>query len=170
VQQQVIHWVQQRAPIILRNQIGPFRDSMNRRFRRDVGNLEAYYDELKQEMTEKLKRPGLSAQLVQERNEKINLIPEELAKKKDDLFKKYSIRVNLWLIGAMLIRTPALKLFCEATVGRRKKPFALFYNPINKSIDPLVCEGCGDGMVHILFVQPVAFAVSSMSTTLSGLR
>jgi len=150
-QQQIIQWVQQRAPMIIETHIGPFRDSMNRRFRRDVSNLEAYYDELKQEMTQKLKRPGLSAQLIEERNEKINLIPEELDKKKNDLFKKYSIKINLWLIGAMLIRTPAVKLFCEATVGRRKRQLTLFYNPVNKSIDPLVCEGCGNGIAHIIF-------------------
>ncbi len=51
----------------------------------------------------------------------------------------------------ILIHTPAVKLFCEATVGRRKKPLALLYNPINKSIDPLVCTGCGAGMHHIQF-------------------
>jgi len=60
-------------------------------------------------------------------------------------------KIKLWLIGAILIRTPAVKLFCEATVGRCKRQFTLFYNPINKSIDPLVCEGCGNGRVHIQF-------------------
>ena len=114
--------MQRRAPRILEAQIEPFRDSMNRRFRRDVNNLEEYYAELKQEMTENLTRSGLSEQLVQERKEKIDLIPDELAKKKDDLFKKYSIKVKLELSGAMLIRTPAVKLFCQATIGRRKKP------------------------------------------------
>ena len=43
----------------------------------------------------------------------------------------------------MLIRTPAVKLFCQATIGRSRKPFTLFYNPIDKSLDPLVCNGCG---------------------------
>jgi hypothetical protein len=51
----------------------------------------------------------------------------------------------------MLIRTPAVKLFCQATIGRRKKPLTLLYNPINKSLDPLVCQGCGDGTYQIHF-------------------
>jgi hypothetical protein len=72
-----------------------------------------------------------------------------MAKKKDDLFKKYSITVNLRLSGAMLVRTPAVKLFCRAIIGRRKKAFTLFYNPIEKSLDPLVCEGCGDSTYHL---------------------
>jgi hypothetical protein len=147
----IIQWVKRHAPRSVEAQIDPFRDSMNRRFRRDVANLEAYYAELKQEMTDKLMRSGLSEGLYRERQEKISMIPDELAKKKDDLFKKYSIKVKLELSGAMVIRTPAVKLFCQATIGRRKKAFSLFYNAIDKSLDPLVCQGCGQGITLIHF-------------------
>ena len=147
----IFQLVKRQAPSLVEAQIQPFRDSMNRRFSRDVANLEAYYAELKQEMTENLTRSGLSTQLIQERKEKIALIPEEMAKKKDDLFKKYSIKVKLELSAAMLIRTPAVKLFCKATIGRRKKAFSLFYNPIDKSLDPLVCDGCGRGTDYVHF-------------------
>jgi hypothetical protein len=122
---------------------------MNRRFKRDVANLEEYYSELKREMTAHLTRAGQSEQLIRERKAKIALIPAEMAKKKDDLFKKYSINVSLRLSGAILVRTPAVKLFCRATIGRWKKSFTLFYNPIDKSIDPIACEGCGDSAFHI---------------------
>lgn len=149
--ERIIQWVQRHAPGTVEAQIEPFRESMNRRLRRDIANLEEYYAELKQEMTDKLMRSGLSEGLVQERQEKISLIPDELAKKKDDLFKKYSIKVKLELSGAMMIRTPAVKLFCQATIGRRKKPLTIVYNPIDKSLDPLVCDGCGDGIYHIQF-------------------
>lgn len=81
---QIIQWVQRRAPVILDAQFQSFRDSMNRRFRRDVVNLEEYYAELKQKMVEKAARPGISDQLIQEREDKIALIPEELQKKKDE--------------------------------------------------------------------------------------
>ncbi len=145
----IIQWVQRRAPTALEEQIQAFRNSMNRRFRRDVANLEEYYTALEQEMTENLTRPGLSKQVIQERKEKIALIPDELAKKKDDLFKKYSIKIKLQLSGALLIRTPAVKLFCRASIGRRQKALTLFYNPIDKSLDPAVCSGCGEGTYTI---------------------
>jgi hypothetical protein len=147
----IIQNVQRQAPKMLEGQIESFRESMNRRFRRDVANLEEYYAELKKEMTENLMRPGLSEPLIQERKDKIDLIPDELARKKDDLFKKYSIKIRLQLSGAMLIRTPAVKLFCRATIGRRQKPLTIFYNPMDKSLDPLVCTGCGDGTYQVLF-------------------
>jgi hypothetical protein len=148
---QVLQWVQRRAPVILEAQFQSFRDSMNRRFRRDVVNLEEYYTELKREMLEKAARPGISEQSIQERKEKIALIPEELQKKKDDLFKKYSIKIKLQLGAALLIRTPAVKISCRATVGRRQKNLAFFYNPIDKSIDPLICSNCGDGTYQVHF-------------------
>jgi uncharacterized small protein (DUF1192 family) len=147
----VVQWVQRQAPALIAARIQPFRDSMNRRFSRDVANLEGYYAELKQEMADTLTRSGLSAQLIAERKAKIALLPEEMAKKKNDLFKKYSIKVRLDLCGAMLIRTPAVKLFCKAAVGRRHKAFSLFYNPIDKSLDPLVCDGCGNTATSIRF-------------------
>ncbi|MFZ0240784.1 MAG: hypothetical protein WAL90_03985 [Desulfobacterales bacterium] len=147
----IIQWVQCRAVKTVEAQIQEFRDSMNRRFTRDVANLEAYYTDLKQEMMEKLKRPGLSEQLVSERREKISLIPDEMEKKKHDLFKKYSIKVKFELSGALLIRTPAIKLLCNATIGRQQKTLTLYYNPIAKSLDPLVCGACGEGTYSLHF-------------------
>ena len=147
----LIQWVQTRASRTIENQIGEFRDSMNRRYQRDVANLSDYYTELSQEMTEALNRSGISTELSRERREKIDLIPVEMAKKKEDLFKKYSIKVTLDLSGVMLIRTPAVKLFCKAAIGRRQKSLSLIYNPITKSLDPLVCPQCGEGTFNIQF-------------------
>lgn len=147
----VTHWIKRRTPKILEEKLSPFRDSMNRRYQRDVANLEEYYAELEQEMAGKLDRTGLSSQLKRERKEKIALIPVELAKKKDDLQKKYSVRVTVGLSGGMRIHTPAVKLFCQATMGRTKIPVGLYYNPIGKALDPMVCEGCGNGTCQAHF-------------------
>jgi hypothetical protein len=89
--------------------------------------------------------------LGSQHSSKIALIPEEMAQKKDDLFKKYSIKVKIELSGAMLIGTPAVKLYCKAAVGRHKKIFTLFYNPIDKSLDPLVRDDCGHDAVVVHF-------------------
>ena len=52
-------------------EIVPFQESMNRRFKRDVANLGEYYASLKEEMEKSLERPGLSDQLIKDRQEKI---------------------------------------------------------------------------------------------------
>ncbi|MDF1593526.1 MAG: hypothetical protein P1P89_18620 [Desulfobacterales bacterium] len=147
----ILTWVQRRAGKVLEREIEPFQDSMNRRFRRDVANLEEYYEDLKQEMEESLKRPGISDQLKSDRKAKINLIPDELERKKADLFKKYSIRVKLELCGGIQIRTPAVKVLYETSYGRKQKQLSLIYNPVTKSMDPLVCDGCGDSTFTIRF-------------------
>ena len=149
--QKIIKWVQGRALKLIKIRIEAFVESMNRRFKRDVANLNEYYMELKKEMTKALKRPGISLELMAEREKKIDLIPDELAKKKEDLFKKYSIKVNLRLSGVKLIRTPAVKLFCKADIGRRQKHFTLFFNPITKSIDPLLCAKCSEETFQVHF-------------------
>jgi hypothetical protein len=159
----ITQWVKRRVPEALEEKLASFRDSMNRRYRRDVANLEEYYAELEREMVAKLDRTGLSDHLIRERKEKIALIPAELAKKKDDLHKKYSIRVQVGLSGAMRINTPAVKLFCQATMGRKQIPVTAYYNPVGKVLDPLVCEGCGTGTYQANFCDRSHLLCSSCS-------
>lgn len=148
---QVLQWVNRHAPQVLEPHIRSFRESMDRRLRRDVANLQEYYNGLRQEMQAALKRPGLSEALIRDRREKIDLIPEELAAKKEDLIKKYSIKVSIRLCAAMRIRTPAVKVLFGAAIGRDRRQLSLTYNPIVKAFDPLVCEGCGRGTFAIHF-------------------
>lgn len=149
----IIEWVERHTKLVLKEEIAPFEDSMNRRFRRDVISLEEYYTDLEQEMRKNLNRPGLSAQLIQDRQKKIDLLPDELARKINDLFKKYSIRVNIKLCGAMLIRTQAVKVLYRLSVGRKKQHLTLIYNPANKSMDPMVCRGCGVSTFSVNFCR-----------------
>ena len=149
--EKIVRWVELRSRSILADVIGPFQESMNRRFRRDVKNLRDYYAALKKEMEESLKRPGLSEQLISDRQEKIALLPEEVRQKSDDLFKKYSIHVTLALSGGIWIRTPAVKVLTTLSVGRTRKNLSLLYNPVNKTLDPLVCNGCGEGTYSVAF-------------------
>jgi len=132
-------------------EIREFRKSMNRRLKRDTANIEEYYETLKKEMEASLGRTGLSDRLVQDRREKIALIPEELAKKKEDLLQKYSVRVKVIPAAALLIRTPAVRLLCDVHMGREKRPVSLTYNPLTKALDPLACDGCGGSTTEVTF-------------------
>ena len=133
----------------LETQLERFREGMNRRFRRDSANLEAYYQALGEEMKAGLARVNLSEALKKEREEKIAGIPEELERKRHDLFKKYSIRVKVEPGAAMGVRTPAVKVLCRLTRGRDKKNVSLVYNPLTKTMDPLVCGGCGKSITSV---------------------
>ena len=149
----IIEWVKCHIKADLAEEIALFQDSMNRRLRRDVASLEEYYSALEQEMKTSIERPGLSAQLIQERQEKIGLLPDELTRKTDDLFKKYSIRVNIKLCGAMLIHTPAVKVLYQVSVGRKQHRLSMIYNPANKFLDPQVCQSCGSSTFSVYFCR-----------------
>lgn len=135
---------------VLRETAG-FQESMNRKFRRDVTNLEEYYRCLEREMQQSLARSGLSDQLVQDRRTKIALIPEELARKKEDLFKKYSIRIGIVPCAVLLVATPAVKVLLRVAIGKKQKAIPAFYNPVTKTMDLLVCEGCRGSAAQLGF-------------------
>lgn len=147
----IMHWVQKRIAETIEHEITPFQQSMTRRFRRDVTNLRQYYASLEKEMQKSLLRPRLSRQMQEDRKAKIALLPEELQRKENDLFKKYSIRVKTQPCAALLVRTPVVKIMYRATIGRKERRLSLMYNPCTKSLDPLVCEGCGQSMTSAFF-------------------
>lgn len=149
--ERILKGVEREAPGLIAEEIRDFRDSMNRRLARDVRNLEEYFETLKKEMELSLGRSGLSDRLVQDRKEKIALIPDDLSGKKEDLLKKYSIRVRIVPAAALFIRTPAVKMLGEVFSGREKTPISLIYNPMTKALDPLICEGCSRSITSISF-------------------
>jgi hypothetical protein len=101
---EIMEWVREQTKEIIAEELGPFQESMTRRFRRDVANLEEYYAGLKEEMEKSL-----------------------------------------------LISTPAIKILYKASIGRKRKNFSLIYNPVTKSVDPLVCQECGRSTTSIYF-------------------
>ncbi|MBU0734845.1 MAG: hypothetical protein KKG10_11915 [Proteobacteria bacterium] len=149
--ERIVEGIKNQSKGILAEEILSFKESMTRRFRRDAANLEEYYDALKKEMEKSLERPGLSDELIKDRKEKIALLPDELAKKRDDLFKKYSIRLKVEPCGVMFVRTPAVRVLYRVSIGRKRKNLSLTYNPVTRTMDPLVCQGCGRTIWNVHF-------------------
>ena len=147
----IIEGIRNQSGEILETEMLSFRESMVRRFRRDATNLEEYYDALKKEMEKSIERPGLSEELIKDRKEKTALLPGELARKRDDLFKKYSIGLKVEPCAAMFLRTPAVRVLYRLSIGRNRKTLPLTYNPVTRSMDPLVCQGCGRSITDVHF-------------------
>jgi len=149
--ERIIEGIRNQSEEILETEMVSFRESMARRFRRDAANLEEYYDALKKEMEKSIERPGLSEELIKDRKEKTAHLPGELARKRDDLFKKYSIRLKVEPCAVMFVRTPAVRILYRVSIGRKRKTLPLTYNPVTRSMDPLVCQGCGRSITDIHF-------------------
>jgi hypothetical protein len=129
---------------MIENELADFINSMNRRFKRDSISLEEYYNGLAEEMEAGLKSTRLSEKAVQERQEKLALIPDELKAKKEDLLNKYSIKINFEPVAAIAISSPCIKILAEILSGRQKSTISIIYNPVIKQLDPIVCRSCGD--------------------------
>lgn len=152
----LLAWVEKRAAGLVADAIGPFEARMNKRLRRDVESLEAYYAALSKEMEAGLNRAGLSDKLISDRRKKITQLPEEMARKKKDLYKRYGLRVRLRPCCGILIRTPAVKLLVRFEVGKRRKTLPFLYNPIVRRIDPMVCGSCGQSTYRIRVFRDLA--------------
>lgn len=135
--------VQSWGPSAVEAELNPFKRSMNRRYRRDCASLDTYYKSLEKEMEDSLDRSGLSDKVIQERKEKIAMIPEELAAKKRDLLNKYSIKLSFEPAAAVLVTTPCVRVSVTVMSGRHTRTFPLIYNPVTKEMDPWVCSRCG---------------------------
>lgn len=144
----------------LHHQLKSFHESMNRRFVRDVNNLREYYRSLETEMAKTLENPALSDTARRDRRTKIDALPEELSRKTDDLFKKYSIRVSMHPAAAMVIRTPGKKIICKLSVGKKSRQLFLTYNPVIRALEPPACTRCQKNISHIHFsgdFEPLCF-------------
>ena len=130
------------GPDAVEEMLSEFIKSMNRRFQRDALSLDQYYDALEKEMKESLMRTGISDKLIQERQAKIAMIPDELSAKKNDLLNKYSIKVSFTPVAALAVTTPCVKVFVTLVSGRQKKKMSMIYNPVTKLMDPMVCRSC----------------------------
>ncbi|MGA1825026.1 MAG: hypothetical protein ACMUIP_10235 [bacterium] len=160
----IIEGVRKQAKKMINQEIGHFQESMNRRYNRDIMSLEEYYGALKREMERSLQKSNFQEQSINERREKIALLPDELARKKDDLYKKYSIKVKIEPCTVMLIKTSAIKIFYRVSVGRDTTTLSLLYNPVTKSIDPLVCMGCKESITTVHFCDTLHLLCSSCYT------
>lgn len=161
--ERIMEYIKEQSKEILMDELHSFNETMTRRFKRDVANLEEYYHALEKEMEKSLERPGLSGNLIKERREKIDLLPDELERKRSDLFKKYSIKVKVEPCAVMLINTPAVKVLYNMSIGRTRKSVSLIYNPVTKSMDPLVCQGCGRSITSVYFCNQLHLLCSMCS-------
>lgn len=134
---------------LVQERLASFVESMNRRFQRDTASLDEYYQALEKEMRQNLGRSRLSQDLVREREEKIAMIPAELAAKKKDLLNKYGIRIDFKPAAAMYLTSACVRVFVRLISGRNHADFTMIYNPVTKDMDPVACQSCGAGTYDI---------------------
>jgi len=123
-------------------ELSDFLSSMRRRLRRDVRNTREYYEALKKEMEDSLENPNLTDGQRQERRAKIRELPEEMGHKIADLEHKYQVQVTITGCGAIRFLASVVQIMTEIKYRKFQRTAQVIWNPITRSLDPLVCEGC----------------------------
>jgi hypothetical protein len=128
---------------IVREALSDFLVSMERRMNRDIRRVHDYYQTLIHEHRQALakKLPAQEHDKAQTES-KIEAIERELKGKVQDLVGKFSIDLQLEPISFVRIETISPIFWLSVKRRKEARQFALTYNPIMKSLDPLPCEAC----------------------------
>lgn len=135
-----------RAKTLALQDLNDFIESMHRRLRRDVRHTREYYRALEKEMSAGLKHPTLGEAQKAERLAKIHALPEEAARKIEDLQRKYEIRLTVRPSGAIRLLVGVVQVMVTVQHRQWQRTVSLFWNPVTRALDPMVCEGCGASM------------------------
>ncbi|MFH0994357.1 MAG: hypothetical protein V1844_02520 [Pseudomonadota bacterium] len=122
--------------------LAPFLTSMRRRLHRDVTNTREYYRSLAEEMRTTLAHPNLSDTQRMERQQKIDSLPSEADRKIADLQHKYDTRIHIRACAAERYLMDVAQLIVTILYRKATRTLPVFYNPVTRRIDPLVCESC----------------------------
>lgn len=123
-------------------ELSEFLLSMHRRLRRDIDNTREYYEALSSEMAAGLSHPNLTQTQKEERTAKIRELPGEMARKTEDLEQKYQVRVKVTARAALRFLTDVAQITLEFKYRKLGRSLRVSWNPITRSLDPLVCDQC----------------------------
>ena len=125
-----------------KTELAGFFKGIRRHLNRDVKNAKEYYQALQREMEASLENPKLSKEQRTQRKEKINDLPAEMERKITDLEQKYQVKINITACAALRFLIPVVRLTIEIKYRKLVREIRVNYNPISRSLDPLVCERC----------------------------
>ncbi|MFH1146800.1 MAG: hypothetical protein V1736_03750 [Pseudomonadota bacterium] len=140
--EQAIENAMQGAKVVVEAELRDFLSSMERRLQRDVKNTREYYEALAREMEDGLSHPNMTESQRQDRVAKIRDLPQETARKTQDLKQKYQVEVKLTACAAMRLLVDIAQIAFELRYRKLHRSVRTAWNPITRRLDPLVCENC----------------------------
>jgi len=160
------------ASLLVQEMMMDFVKSLNRRLNRDIKRINEYYETLKQETKEAIRKKTISNEKysaivrenplnwrtildkhIEERTvlqvegtaqlyDKLDAIATEQTWKEQDLLDKYTLKVHVKPITILRIETTAPVFRINLKRRQSSRPFPVTYNPMLKRLDPLPCESC----------------------------
>ena len=148
-----------RTLLRINENLSGFKNTVLRHHARDIQRIKTYFDDLKREMRDEIKRRNLRGEQLTIRKEKIQRLIEEKVTKLAALNDKYRVRLTIRPLALLLARLPVRRH--ELLIKRRKgeRRISLVYNLLSREFDAMACEACGtdthslgfcDNALHLL--------------------
>jgi hypothetical protein len=119
-----------------------FRDGMTRRFERDHGRIEAYFDDLLRELEKRASRGKLDPSTVEAKR---SALRADRGAKHEALSARFVLRITVMPIALRIVAVEGG--FATLMLRRRKasRTLELEYDAATRRIVPPRCDGCGAG-------------------------
>ena len=127
----------------IQENLSDFKLTVARHHARDIKRIEIYFNALRREIADELKRGNLKEGALAIRKENIHRLWAEESAKLAALKDKYRVRLAIRPMALLLARLPVSRH--ELLIKRRKseRRISLVYNRLSRAFDPMRCEACG---------------------------
>jgi len=155
------------ASAVVKEEIGDFVKSLERRLNRNIKRVHEYYETLEHEAQKAVKKKSLSegrprpavgraienilekagdgvirSEEIEKLLNKFKAIETEKQWKVQDLISKYALKIQVKPVAAIVIETQAPLFWINIRRRLLARQFPLTYNPMVRKIDPMPCEAC----------------------------
>ncbi len=143
------------AGAIAQDQIRPLITSLeetaNRRLTRDCERVEGYYRGLLAQIDKRVRRKSGAAsgsaagkeEAIGKERSRAEATELDRNAKLEDLFRKYSLRVQIRLVGVLAMRLPVREMVVRLIRKKEERTRTLHWNPFLKRLEQVLCEKCG---------------------------
>ena len=128
----------------LADQVATLASRMQRYLVLDLARIEGYYDELARDLKRRSGRRSADGADAEGLEDKLTALEAERSTKLQDVHGRYTLRVELKLINALLIAQP--KVILPVLVRNRTACInrTAVWDPLVHRLEPLVCDVCGE--------------------------
>ena len=138
--EQLLELSQQIARRYIEREVQPWRNSLNRKLKRDEERIKSYYQAIIQEIRTKITKKNLEGEEQDKELARITATQMELKRKQADLQERYGLKVTARLHSALVIWLQTVQIECQLVRKKNKRSVIAVWNPYRKEIEPLRCE------------------------------
>lgn len=135
----------------IRSRVLPLEESANRRLARDTERVEAYYRTLLAQIEKRIQKRAADPQAAEKERNRAAATELDRAAKLDDLLHKYSLRIQVDLLDALVVAAPVREISVRLVRKKEERERRLHWNSLLHALDTPLCEHCR-GPAHPVYL------------------